>query len=94
MTFADFEKQARLYVLDVLDEEDRPEFQRARLQFGERGEELINECRELNSIFALSLSPCAPRPTTKACLMARIRAAIGKDGSHGDMPPESSGARC
>ncbi len=94
MTFEEFEKQARLFVLDALDEEEYSGFQEARVQFGERGETLITECRELNSVFALSLRPCAPRPATKVRLMARIRLAMKKDGGHRDSPPEATETCC
>jgi hypothetical protein len=88
MSFEEFENKARLYVLGALDEEETAEFQEARLKFGREAEEIIKECRKLNSVFALSLRPNLPKPETKALLMEKIRNAMkgsgSCDGNHSD----------
>ncbi len=88
MSFEEFENKARLYVLGALDEEETAAFHDARQKFGREAEEVIKECRKLNSVFALSLRPNLPKPETKALLMAKIRAAMKRagtcDGNHSD----------
>jgi ferric-dicitrate binding protein FerR (iron transport regulator) len=73
MSFEEFQQQARLYVVGALDEEETREFQRWRQQFGAEAEEFINECRKLNSVFALSLRPRPANPETKKNLLDKIR---------------------
>jgi|SRR5215210_5442074 len=76
MNFDEFEHLARLYVVGALDEEEMDRFIEARRQFGEKAEASINEFRRLNSVFALSLRPHAPRPETKGTLLQRIHDAL------------------
>ena len=57
MTYQDFQHLARLYVVGVLEEDEMEQFRLGRTLFGEQAEEFINECRKLNSAFALSLRP-------------------------------------
>ena len=40
-------------------------------------ERVIQECERLNSMFALSLRPTAPKPATKQRLLDMINAAMG-----------------
>ena len=74
MNYKDFQHLARLFVVGALDEDEMEEFRTGRRLFGTRAEDYITECRDLNAIFALSLRPRAPRPETKAKLLAQIRA--------------------
>ena len=76
MNFEEFENKARLYVVGALDNEETAGFQEARLEFGQRAEDFIRECRKLSSIFALSLRPKAPGPDAKQKLFAMINAGI------------------
>ena len=78
MNFEEFENKARLYVVGALDDEETASFQAARLEFGERAEDFIRECRKLSSMFALSLRPSAPRPEAKAKLLAMINAGLSE----------------
>jgi len=73
MTYKEFQQLARLFIVGSLDEEEMERFCSGRLQFGHRAEEFILECRKLNIVFALSLRPMPPAPSTKARLLARIR---------------------
>jgi endonuclease YncB( thermonuclease family) len=82
MSFEEFQTKARLYVVGALDREDIEAFEEARGEYGERAEEFIRECSRLNSAFALSLRPRAPKPETRDRLLARIRNAMKTNG-HG-----------
>ncbi len=73
MTFDEFEKLARLYVVGALEDGEEEAFQDAREDFGERAECIIAEFRKLNSVFALSLRPHPPHPGTKHKLLKAIR---------------------
>lgn len=84
MNFDEFEHLARLYVVGALDEEEMDRFIEARRHFGDRAETSINEFRRLNSVFALSLRPHAPRPETKNSLLRRIHDAIEGDDRAGE----------
>ncbi len=77
MNSEDFESRARLYVLGALDDEELSDFERARHEMGPAAERVIQECERLNSMFALSLRPTAPKPATKQRLLDMINAAIG-----------------
>ena len=81
MSFEEFENQARLYVVGALDSEETENFQHARAEYGGRAEDFINECRKLNSVFALSLRPKKPKPDTRERLLAQIRE-ISSEASH------------
>ncbi len=74
MNYEDFQHLARLFVVGALDEDELEEFHTGKRLFGSRAEEFIAECRKLNAVFALSLTPKPPLPETKAKLLARIRA--------------------
>jgi hypothetical protein len=75
MNSEEFEVRARLYVLGALDDEEIKEFELERHALGAEAERIIQECERLNSIFALSLRPTPPRPTTKQRLLDMIKAA-------------------
>lgn len=76
MNFDEFQNLARLYVVGALDAEDIDSFKQARAELGVQGEDFIRECRKLNSMFALSLRPQAPRSETREKLLERIRATM------------------
>jgi hypothetical protein len=75
MNSEEFEKRARLYVLGALDDEELKDFESERRAQGPTAERIIQECERLNSIFALSLRPTPPKPTTKQRLLDMIKAA-------------------
>jgi len=75
MMFEEFQHLARLSVVGALDAQEQRQFDAGREAFGLEAECFLKECRKLNAVFALSLSPCAPDPRTKVRLFARIRAA-------------------
>ncbi len=75
MSSDEFETRARLYVLGALDDEELKEFELVRRALGPAAERVIQECERLNSIFALSLRPTPPRPTTKQRLLDLIKTA-------------------
>ncbi len=77
MNSEDFESRARLYVLGALDDSELTEFERMRHEMGPPAERIIQECERLNSMFALSLRPTAPKPATKQRLLEMINAAMG-----------------
>ncbi len=77
MNSDEFESRARLYVLGALDDEELHEFERVRHELGGEAERIIQECERLNSMFALSLRPTAPKPATKQRLLDMIQAAMG-----------------
>ena len=77
MNSDDFESKARLYVLGALDDEELSDFERTRHEMGPPAEHIIQECERLNSMFALSLRPTAPKPATKQRLLDMINAALG-----------------
>ncbi len=85
MSFDEFQHHARLHVVEALDAEETAEFHQARREFGPRAEDYIFECRKLNSAFALSLRPRAPRADAKSKLMELIRGSLGEKqiSSHG-----------
>ncbi len=77
MNSEDFESRARLYVLGALDDDELTDFERMRHEMGPPAERIIQECERLNSMFALSLRPTAPKPATKQRLLDMINAAMG-----------------
>ncbi len=81
MNSEEFESKARLYVLGALDDEELAVFERARHELGVAAERIIQECERLNSMFALSLRPTAPKPATKQRLLDMIQAAISNGKS-------------
>ena len=74
MHFEEFQHLARLSVVGALDPEERDLFQAGRKEYGPDAEAFIDECRKLNTVFALSLHPCEPDPRTKARILAQIKA--------------------
>jgi hypothetical protein len=76
MSFEEFQHHARLYVLGALDEEEMVAFEEGRRAFGAAAETFLDECRQLNSAFALSLRPQAPRADAKERLMAMVRESL------------------
>jgi hypothetical protein len=78
MSFEEFEHQARLYVLEAMEEEECVAFQAARREFGQRAEDAIEECRRLNAAFALALRPQPPREQAKAKLMSLIQKSLAE----------------
>ncbi len=73
MTFETFQHHARLYVLGALDEEEMVAFEEARREFGPRADDYIQQCKELNAAFALSLHPQQPRSDAKERLLSMVR---------------------
>ena len=63
---------ARLSIVGALDPDDLVQFEGGRLEFGAEAEAVLDECRKLNAVFALSLHPCEPDPRTKARLFKQI----------------------
>jgi hypothetical protein len=84
MSSDEFEIRARLYVLGALDDEELKDFEAARHSLGAVAERVIQECERLNSIFALSLRPTPPRPTTKQRLLDLIKGAHPTRGTPED----------
>jgi hypothetical protein len=91
MSFEEFENQARLYVVGALDTEETELFRAARGKFGQQAEAFINECRKLNSVFALSLRPKPPEPSTREKLLAQIRR-LSENGEKSDSSFENGRA--
>jgi len=73
MSFEEFQNRARLYVIGALEPEETAEFEMARREFGQQGEDFIAECYNLHEAFALSLRPEKTSETLKERLMARVR---------------------
>lgn len=73
MSFEQFQKQARLYVIGALEPEDTGEFEKARKKFGQKGEDFIAECYALHEAFALSLRPAKASTAIKDRLMSMVR---------------------
>ena len=73
MSFDEFQKRARLYVIGALDPEEMDVFERARKRFGQKAEEFIAECYKLNEAFALSLRPAKASASIKERLMSMVR---------------------
>lgn len=73
MSFEEFQNRARLYVIGALEPEETAEFEAARREFGQPGEDFIAECYNLHEAFALSLRPEKTSNTLKERLMAKVR---------------------
>jgi hypothetical protein len=73
MSFEEFQKRSRLYVLGALESEELEEFEEARKTFGQKGEDFIGECYALHEAFALSLKPTKASSAIKDKLMAMVR---------------------
>ena len=73
MSFDEFQNAARLYVIGALEPEEARQFERARKQFGQRGEDYIAQCYGLHEAFALSLQPAKSSDAIKNRLMDMVR---------------------
>ena len=73
MSFEEFQKRARLYVIGALEAEEIDVFERARKRFGQKAEEFIAECYSLHEAFALSLRPAKASAAIKERLMSMVR---------------------
>jgi len=73
MNFERFQKQAGLYVIGALEQDELEEFEEARKKFGKKGEECITKCYALHEAFALSLQPAKASAAIKERLMAMVR---------------------
>lgn len=80
MNSDDFESMARLYVLGAMDNDELAEFERQRHELGPSAERVIQECERLNSMFALSLRPTPPKPSTKQKLLDMVNSAMLAQG--------------
>jgi len=78
MSFEEFQNRSRLYVIGALESEELDEFEQARKQFGQKGEDFIGECYALHEAFALSLRPAKSSAALKERLMSMVR-----ERSHG-----------
>jgi len=76
MSFEEFEHRARLYVLGALEHDEVVAFEVERAAFGQRAENVIEDCRRLNAAFALALHPQPPRQEAKAKLMSLIQKSL------------------
>jgi hypothetical protein len=73
MSFEEFQKRARLFVIGALDPGENREFENARKKLGQKAEDFIAECYELHEAFALSLSPAKSSSAIKDKLMSMVR---------------------
>jgi hypothetical protein len=73
MSFKEFQNRARLFVIGALESEEMPEFEKARLEFGEKAEAFIAECYSLSEAFALSLKPAKASDQIKTRLMEMVK---------------------
>lgn len=87
MNYEEFQHLARLFVVGALDDEEKDQFAAGRMAFGPCAEAFIDQCRKLNSVFALSLQPREPDPETKGKLMALIRATPRKEQAQSRATP-------
>jgi hypothetical protein len=73
MSFEEFQNRSRLYVLGALEPDELEEFEQARKDFGQKGEDVIGECYALHEAFALSLRPAKSSAAIKDRLMSMVR---------------------
>ena len=73
MSFDQFQNRARLYVIGALEPEETEEFEQARQEFAQRGENFIAQCYDLHEAFALSLQPEKTSDVLKERLMSMVR---------------------
>jgi hypothetical protein len=73
MSFEEFQNRARLYVIGALEGAELEEFEEARKEFGQKGEDFIGECYALHEAFALSLKPAKSSEALKERLMSMVR---------------------
>jgi hypothetical protein len=73
MSFEEFQNRSRLYVIGALDSDELDDFELARKDFGQKGEDFIGECYALHEAFALSLKPAKSSAALKERLMSMVR---------------------
>ena len=73
MSFEEFQSRSRLYVIGALEPDELEEFEAARKDFGQKGEDYIGECYSLHEAFALSLRPAKSSSGLKDRLMTMVR---------------------
>ena len=73
MSFDEFQNQARLYVIGALEPEELEEFEEARKDLGQHGEDFIAKCYSMHEAFALSLRPAKSSDVLKERLMSMVR---------------------
>ena len=73
MNFAEFQNQARLYVIGALEPDELTQFESARHDFGQKAEKFIAQCYALHEAFALSLRPAESSLALKNRLMSMLR---------------------
>ena len=73
MNFEEFQNRSRLYVIGALETEELEQFEQARKEFGQKGEDFIGECYALHEAFALSLRPAKSSAAIKDRLMSMVR---------------------
>ena len=73
MSFNEFQNSARLYVIGALEPNEMEEFETARKEFGQKGEDYIGECYALHEAFVLSLQPAKSSTAIKDRLMSMVR---------------------
>ena len=73
MSFDDFQNKARLYVIGALEPEELEDFEQARKDLGQKGEDYITECYSMHEAFALSLRPAKSSDALKERLMTMVR---------------------
>ncbi|MGB8341297.1 MAG: hypothetical protein WCE51_06890 [Chthoniobacterales bacterium] len=72
MSFEEFQKSARLYVIGALEDNEIREFEKARAKFGQKAEAFVTECYRLHEAFALSLRPAKSSQALKERLMKMV----------------------
>jgi hypothetical protein len=80
MSFEEFQNRSRLYVIGALEPHELDEFEAARKDFGQKGEDFISECYGLHEAFALSLRPAKASSTIKDRLMTMVRQKQDRSG--------------
>jgi hypothetical protein len=73
MSFEEFQNRSRLYVIGALESDELGDFEEARKEFGQKGEDFIGECYALHEAFALSLQPAKSSAGLKDRLMSMVR---------------------
>jgi hypothetical protein len=81
MSFEEFQKNARLYVIGALEPYEARAFEKARKKFGQKAEDYVTECYSLHEAFALSLRPAKASDAIKDRLMSMVRERKQQQGS-------------
>jgi hypothetical protein len=81
MSFEEFQKIARLYVIGALEPSEVRAFEKARKTFGQKAEDYVSECYSLHEAFALSLRPAKASTAIKDRLMSMVRERKQQQGS-------------